>query len=117
MIIGTESRLKILRSAFQPAQERPPDRLRLQLVEPLEHHCDIENVARPEADLLAPMRIEQRRAVEFQDLADQPAEGGVRCRLDRREHRTEELWQFVCAQRKPRYHAEAAATAALDFPE
>ena len=54
-----------------------------------------EGVAGPEGDLLAPVRVEQPFAVEAHDLADEPAERGVRACLDRREHGAEELRQVV----------------------
>jgi hypothetical protein len=59
----------------------------------LEHHGDRENIARPEHDLLAPVRIEQVPAVEADDLADQAAERSVRRRFDRREYHAKELRQ------------------------
>ena len=61
--------------------------------------------------------LSSRLAVEADDLADQPAERGVRGRLDRHEHGAEELRQIVRPQREPGHDAEAAATAALDRPE
>ena len=50
-------------------------------------------------------------------LADQPAERGVRIRLDGREHRPEERRQVMRPQRQPRHDAEAPAAAALEPPE
>ena len=61
--------------------------------------------------------LSRRLAVEADDPADQPAERGVRRRLDRHEHGAEELRQVMRPQREPGHDAEAAATAALERPE
>ena len=90
---------EILRRTGQPVEERAPDCLRLLLVQPLEHHGDRKDVARPEGDLLAPVRIEEALAVEADDPADQPAERGVRRRLDR---------QVTRRRRTPADHGSAA---------
>jgi hypothetical protein len=94
-----------------------PDRFRLLPVEALEHRCDHEDVTRPESDLLTPVQVEQRLAVEFYDLAYQTAERTLRRRLDRREDRAEEFRQTVCPQREPGHDAKAPAAATLDRPE
>ena len=108
---------EVLRRGCQPVEERAPGGLRLLLIETLEHHRDVEDVPRAEGDLLAPMGVEQRLAVEGDDLANQSPKRVVRCRLDGREHRAEELRQVVRSQRELGHDTEAPATASLDRPE
>lgn len=101
----------------EPIEERAPDGFRLLLREPVENHRHLQHVARPQDDLLAPMRIEQRLAVEANDPGNQPAEGSLRCCLDGHIDGAEERRQFMRAQREPGDDTEAAATAPLETPE
>src|SRR5215203_4285241 len=68
---GEDSRTRldteVLRRGCQPIEERAPGGLRLLLIEALEHHRDVEDIPRAEGDLFAPMRVEQRLAVESND--------------------------------------------------
>ena len=73
---------EVLRSGSQPVEERAPGGLRLLLIEALEHHRDVEGIPRAEGDLLTPVGVEQRLAVEGDDPANQPPICVVRCRLD-----------------------------------
>src|SRR6266496_2888586 len=58
---------EILRRSCHPIEERPPDAFRLLPFETLEHHEHVERVARPERRLLAPMRVEERVVVDYND--------------------------------------------------
>ena len=115
--MAPNSMLKSCAESASQSRNGRQTRLRLLLVQPLEHHGDREDVVRPEGDLLAPVRIEEALAVEADDPADQPTERGVRRRLDRHERRSEEFRQIMGPQRKPGHHTEATATAALEPPE
>jgi hypothetical protein len=68
------------------------------LVEALEHHRNRQNAARAEGQLLAPVRIEERLRVEFDNLRVEAPVGLVGRRLDGREHPAQKLRQRVRAQ-------------------
>ena len=68
MILGADTTVKSCGGRRDPVEEGAPRRFGLMLVEALEHHEDRKNAARGEAKLLAPMRIEERLGVEFEDL-------------------------------------------------
>ena len=106
---------EILRRSGDPIEERFPDRLRLLLIEALKGHrkCD---VAAPNEDLFAPMRIEKRFSVEFDGFGDEATIGVVGRRVDGREHPAEEFGQRMRAQSDAGDDAEPAA-AAFERPE
>src|SRR5260370_3832717 len=82
-----------------PLQEGLPDGIGLFQGESLKRHMYVQSVARPDIDDLPPMGIEKTFSVEIKEPADQPVEGGVGGRLDRRRHAAEEGRQCVRAQR------------------
>ena len=86
------------------------------LVEALEHHRNRQHAARGEDKLFAPVRIEKRLRVEFDNLRDKAPVGLVGRRLYGREHSAQKFRQRVGAQSDPGDDAEPAA-AALQRPE
>ena len=86
-----ELELEVFRRACDRVQEGFPDRLRLTPIEPLEHHRDLQHVVGAQANLFAPMRIQQAARVEVDDQADQPAKRRRRGGLDRHVHGAEGL--------------------------
>ncbi len=91
-----------------PIEERFPDRLRLLLIEALEDHSD-RDVAAPDQDLLAPMRIEKRLRIKFDGFGDKATIGVVRGRVNSRGYCTEKFGKLVCAQGHARDDTEPAA--------
>ena len=96
---------KVLRGSRHPIEERTPHGLRLLLVEALEDHRNLDAAA-PDVDLFAPMRIEKRLPVEFEDFGDEAAIGVVGQRLDRRKNPATLVGERVRAQSDARDDAE-----------
>src|SRR5262245_21139423 len=103
--------------AVEAGEEGPPDALCLLLVEALEHHGDPDRVARPQHDLLAPMRVEEAVPIEAKGSGDELAECRVGRRLDPAKDGAEVVRQLARSEREPGDDAKAAAAATLDAPE
>ena len=98
---GCDSRRRgnreILRRFRHPIEEWLPDGVRLLLVEALEHHAKTSStLPRPEGCRLAPVRIEERVAVEADEAADQAPESCIGESLDRHQDTAEEFRQLAC---------------------
>ena len=108
--------VEVLRRCGDPIEERTPSGLRLIPAEALKDHLDPQTPASLQAELLAPLRVEDRLCVEVERLRHKPAISLVGRRVDRRNHRADDLGKLVRPERHARHDAEAAA-AALDRPE
>ena len=73
------------------------------------YHLDQETPASLQAELLAPLRVEERFRVEIERLRHKPAEGVVRRGVDRRADGADGLGKHVRAQRHARDDAKAAS--------
>ena len=112
-----ELEVELLRARVDRGEERLPRRDCLAARHPLEHHRDLQRVVAPEAQLLAPVRTDQRIRAEVEREADQLAERRLGRGLDGEVDRAEGLGQRMYAQRQPRDDREVAAAAALERPE
>ena len=110
-------RYEILRRGGDPGEERTPDRFGLRLAQTLERHPDVQPVAEPQGDEVAPVRIEQVVGIKCDETPDQPTKGGVGRGLDRGMNAADKARQIVRLQGQPRDDAEAAAAAAFKPPE
>src|SRR5208337_2002202 len=106
----------ILGRSGHRVEKRTPDRLRLLPIEALEEHRNRNRATWRKGDPFAPMRIEKRLAIEFDDLGDEATVGVVGRRLDDSENRAEEIWKLVRAQSDAGDDSEPAS-AALERPE
>src|ERR1700691_1441815 len=106
---------EILRRRRAPIEERAPDRFRLLLIEALEDHRDLDEAA-TDVDLFAPVWVEKRLTVEFEELADEAAVGVVGLRLEGRGSAAEIIGKLVRAYSDAGDDSEPAA-AALERPE
>ena len=107
---------EIPRRSRDPIEERAPDRLGLLLIEALEDHRNRDDTTWRKDDLFAPMRVEERLAIEFEDFFDEATMSVVGRRLDGRVSPAEEIRKLVRAQSQAGDDAEPAA-AAFQRPE
>src|SRR5215469_9880003 len=97
--IGAVEDVDVPGAGADPVEKGAPRCSRLLGVEPLTHHGNLERVVRSDLHLLTPVRVEEAREVELEELREQATEGIVRLCLELPPGGAEVLRQLMSAQR------------------